>query len=483
MTANRVSALLVTLCATPAPAACGGAEAGRADAPEDVPADPADGTPDVAADDGAPEGEAPASDAREDAGDEGTDAACGPRTDPLRLWIDRGEIDLVGSGPVSLGGRIAASCAVDGFRLVAARGMRVRVEVDMEAASGLDGRVALHPAGAVSGGSPGALVEAVGAPGFTAILEAAIAASGEHLLLVHDLQLRDPGAYGLRAWCVSGCGSRATRFPIVLLHGFGGWGTILGFLDYFHGVKADLEGAGYDVRTPVADASNESAVRARQFAEQIDAILRETGARKVNLVAHSQGGIDARVLISAMGYGDRVGALVMVSTPNRGTIVADALTGDLPVTEAILSGLLDLWSGLLGWSEADTRAAFRQIATRRMTEEFNPAHPDDPRVAYWSHAGRTCATIDLACRRANSGEVVDPVLRITFGLLDGDGPGQGPNDGLVTVESAAWGAFRGTLPADHWDEIGQLADGGPAGPFDHVAFYRQVAADLHRAGL
>ncbi|MDI7267394.1 MAG: hypothetical protein QME96_05320 [Myxococcota bacterium] len=54
---------------------------------------------------------------------------------------------------------------------------------------------------------------------------------------------------------------------------------------------------------------------------------------------------------------------------------------------------------------------------------------------------------------------------------------------LVTVESATWGTFRGTLPADHWDEIGQLADGGPAGPFDHPAFYRQVAADLHRAGL
>ena len=55
----------------------------------------------------------------------------------------------------------------------------------------------------------------------------------------------------------------------------------------------------------------------------------------------------------------------------------------------------------------------------------------------------------------------------------------GDNDGLVPVESAKWGDYQGTVPADHMDEVGQIADlFNPA--FDHKAFYlgeiRRMAA-------
>ncbi len=47
---------------------------------------------------------------------------------------------------------------------------------------------------------------------------------------------------------------------------------------------------------------------------------------------------------------------------------------------------------------------------------------------------------------------------------------------------ARWGEFRGELTADHWDEIGQIADLLNL-PFDHRAFYRQLAAGLAAEGL
>ena len=58
------------------------------------------------------------------------------------------------------------------------------------------------------------------------------------------------------------------------------------------------------------------------------------------------------------------------------------------------------------------------------------------------------------------------------------------HDGLVTVESAKLGTFLGCIPADHMDEVNQLA-GDPPGlgnPFDAVQFYRDLAAWLRDTG-
>ncbi|MBI5486548.1 MAG: triacylglycerol lipase [Deltaproteobacteria bacterium] len=424
--------------------------------------------------------------AREDGGEDGGSedgTTCTRATDPLALWRERPELNMVGSGPLTRLGTLDGPCVVDGYRVVAATGMVLRFEATTEAAGMVTARLALYDARAFGGGTVAPLVDAVGAPGFTATLDATIPAGGEYLLLVHDLELRDAGPYALSASCRGGCSKRATRFPIVLLHGFGGWDTILGSLEYFYGVEDELEGQGYDVYVPTSDAVNDTPTRARQYAAQLDEILATTHARKVDFITHSQGGLDARYIVSTLGYGDRVGAVVMISTPNDGTLVADALLGDMPVGTAVLSALFDAWGAILGGSEADTRAAFEQLRTSVVRDEFNPANPDDPRVVYWSWAGQSCGVLDFSCQAANSGEVVDPLLIASYEFLVGDEPGHGPNDGLVPVASAHWGTFQGTIPGDHWDEIGQLADSGPGGPFDHLAFYADIAARLCAAGL
>lgn len=478
---RRGTAALLCLCWTSL-GGCSGDGRG-ADGDGDGGLDVADSGPDTADDAGEAGSDAETGDPRdaEDGADGGGDdaPACTPASDPRALWRERPEFDLVGAGPLTRLGRIEAPCLVDGYRVVAAGGMRVRFEATTEAAYRLAPRLAWYGPEAFGAGPAAPRVEAVGAPGYTARLEVEVPAGGEYLLLLHDLELRGTGPYALSATCLAGCDRKATRFPIVLVHGFGGWDTILGGLEYYYGVEDDLVGRGYDVHTTTTDAVNDTPTRARQLATQIDAIRAATGARKVNLIAHSQGGLDGRYLIGSLGYGDRVGALVMVSTPNRGTPVADALVGDLPVGAAVLAALFDAWGAILGGGEADTRAAFAQLTTARILGEFNPAHPDDPRVAYWSVAGRSCGLVDFACQADNAGEIVDPLLAASYEFLSEGGP----NDGLVPVSSAEWGVFLGTIPGDHWDEIGQLADAGPGGPFDHLAFYADLAARLHEAGL
>jgi len=60
-----------------------------------------------------------------------------------------------------------------------------------------------------------------------------------------------------------------------------------------------------------------------------------------------------------------------------------------------------------------------------------------------------------------------------------------PNDGMATVESAKWGNFRGCIPADHLDEVGQVGHHGKLRwtGFDHLRFYRNVAFDLAAQGF
>lgn len=59
-------------------------------------------------------------------------------------------------------------------------------------------------------------------------------------------------------------------------------------------------------------------VAANTVAARIDAVLAATGDAKLNIVAHSQGGLVARYL-AKHGYAERIHNLVMIGTPNHGS--------------------------------------------------------------------------------------------------------------------------------------------------------------------
>ena len=77
---------------------------------------------------------------------------------------------------------------------------------------------------------------------------------------------------------------------------------------------------------------------------------------------------------------------------------------------------------------------------------------------------------------------------VPFATIAGDrGADQAalPNDGLATVESAKWGTFKGCIPADHMEQLGQksLPDVNVRTGFDVAWFYTNVAGDLAGQGL
>lgn len=277
------------------------------------------------------------------------------------------------------------------------------------------------------------------------------------------------------------------RFPIVLVHGMGGFENI-GPLEYYFGIPELLRDNGYHVAVTITDPFNSSEIRAAQLAPQIDRILACSCKEKVNLIAHSQGGIDARLLISGMGYSDRVASLTTISTPHRGTPVADVSLGlTRGPGQAIIDMFLNLFSGVVyGPPDEDpnVQAAMRSCSTPVMAA-FNDEYPNADDVAYFSYAGFSgllangrpeCDGAELPIPRR--GDVIAPEFSVSFAFLGGS---LVANDGLVPVESARWGRFRGCIPADHLDEIGQI--GGLVDRFDYRRFYLELAEFIGDEGL
>ena len=382
------------------------------------------------------------------------------------VFEDGGELVL----GTEMAGLELPACGGLRFWFRAAAGSQLELALAAERSLGLVQAVVAYPDDP-EGLSPVSTITTV-APERPAVAPVSPPRSGELLLLLRARNPEDAGALDLTLRCTRECDRVATRYPIVLVHGWTGWSEIVSWT-YFYQVPEDLADHGFDVHVASLDPYNSIVVRSEQLAEQLELFLAESHATKLNVIAHSQGGLDTRRAISTLGYGDRTSALVTISTPHRGTGLLDAAVGLLPefATDA-LTGLLEWLGATVVGSESDAMASFESMTRPAMTEVFNPANPDDPRVSYISYAGRTCL-FAVQCD-----DVCDVEIRWAHNILyliDG------PNDGIVPVESAIWGDYRGELPADHFDEVGQLF-GVTNRHFDHKRFYRGVARDLAAEG-
>ncbi len=241
------------------------------------------------------------------------------------------------------------------------------------------------------------------------------------------------------------------RYPLVLCPGLFGFGEIEvagARLAYFRGVRARLERSSWDVNLAHVTGAASVEVRARELA----AYIRALGAPKVNVIAHSMGGIDARFAVSRLGLAERVASLVTVGAPHRGTPLAD-----------LGEGLADR----LGLRHALRRAglsldALRDLTVARM-EAFNAEVPDAPGVLYGSVVGVAPRALE-----------VNPLLVPTYLWLERRA---GENDGVVPGSSQPWGEVLARIEADHWAEIGWSRH------FDAAGFYAWLARGLRDRGF
>lgn len=301
--------------------------------------------------------------------------------------------------------------------------------------------------------------------------------------------------YDIKAGLREPLQGQPTKHPIVLAHGLLAGPRSMMF------VKQALTPDGHQLFVTTVPTIHNVETRADLLAKQIDQILIDTESEKVNIIAHSMGGLDARYLISKLGYEDKIASLTTVATPHRGTPFADwLLKWTSRISEERLNNLARQTSLRFAPEDiaemADFRLGFLGISVQT-AEQFNQDVPDSDKVYYQSWAG-----LSNAFGKAHANDVPECTkegapfwkpkhirdtlewVMIPLAYLT-RGPEKLPNDGAVPVSSAKWGNFRGCVPADHLDLLGLYQDKAPNPKtgFDYVRFYRAMAFELAEMGF
>jgi len=262
-----------------------------------------------------------------------------------------------------------------------------------------------------------------------------------------------------------------TKYPILLVHGvffrdfkyFNYWGRIP---DALKKNGAVIHYGNQQSAASVVDCGKEISQRVRQIAE-------ESGCGKVNIIAHSKGGLDCRYAISKLGSEKYVASLTTINTPHRGSLFADYLLSKMPKgTRSFIASKYNAALKKLGDDSPDFLAAANDLTTSSC-KKLNDAISDIPGVFYQS--------VGSKLNKASGGRFP---LNFSYHLVKYF---DGPNDGLVSADSFTWGektsflTVSGNRGISHGDIIDLNREN--IDEFDVREFYVDLAHDLKNRGF
>ena len=211
--------------------------------------------------------------------------------------------------------------------------------------------------------------------------------------------------------------------PLILVHGLCGFDRLYAFrrpvVDYFPGVREQLEIGGNKVYSARVSPTGGIARRASDLKQFIESAV---PSGPVHLIGHSLGGMDARYMTTCLGMEKRILSLTTIATPHRGSSFADWAIRRF--AKLILPFLRKI--GL-------PHEAFYDLMTENCCR-FNEDVPNVPNVRYYSVAGRA------------EFPWIGPEWRFPWRIVN---RAEGPNDGVVSVTSAAWGESTEIWAGDH----------------------------------
>ncbi len=266
----------------------------------------------------------------------------------------------------------------------------------------------------------------------------------------------------------------ATKYPIVLAHGMGASAEILGIVDYWWGIPGALEDEGAKVYITSVNGMDSTRNKAVDFKNQFMYIKAITKTEKLNIIAHSHGTVYTRDAISNLGISAYVASYTSIAGPHRGSAVADVVVGVIPDSmEWLVGGTLDfVYAFIFGDTSPNSLENGYNMTRSYMQNTFNPNTPDKSCVYYQSWAAKaktSCPNLFL-----------EPTWLLLLAY-------EGANDGLVSVNSAKWGNFRGiedaawySVGCDHFNIVDQVFGITPG--FDAPEFYVDIASDLKSRG-
>lgn len=232
-----------------------------------------------------------------------------------------------------------------------------------------------------------------------------------------------------------------TKYPFLLVHGFG-------FRDherrsYWGRIPKMLEKRGVRIYYGYQDANATIEENAQKLAEEIHRLAAEGQISKLNVIAHSKGGLDMRYAIARLDIAPYIASLTTIATPHHGSKTADAMLKVPKPVVRLIAKIADGWRKICGDRRPDSYHAFCSFSTKA-AEKFNRENPNNPAVYYQSYA---------FVMKHHLSDLFFSVPHLVVSIFEGE------NDGFLAPEAVRWGEFRGVYTGmgrkgiSHWDEV------------------------------
>lgn len=262
-----------------------------------------------------------------------------------------------------------------------------------------------------------------------------------------------------------------TRYPLLLVHGV--FFRDSHFLNYWGRIPAELEKNGATVYYGEHHSAASVADCAAELTARIRDIVARTGCEKVNIIAHSKGGLDCRYALRYLEAAPFAASLTTINTPHRGCLYADYLLHVIPrAVQQKVAAVYNTTLKKLGDTSPDFLAAVGDL-----TDEACVGRDADMGVP----DGVFCQSVGSVMPKAQSGQFP---LNMSYHLVRAF---SGDNDGLVSEPSFGFGerytlltpsGKRGISHGDMVDLNRQNIEG-----FDVREFYVTLVQDLKERGL
>lgn len=224
---------------------------------------------------------------------------------------------------------------------------------------------------------------------------------------------------------LKGGGHMPTKYPVILVHGIAAKQSWV--MNAFGKIGDALEADGNDVYIADNDGFGRIATNAEQLRVFVENVLEKTGKEKVNIIAHSKGGLDSKYMITELGMEDKIASLTTLCTPHRGSIVASWIWRLPRFIKRIIAFFINtFYKYSMGDKYPDAMGACEELLLI-----------DESEQTLSFSAKIYCQSYSSSLKRARDCFIMALPMKMTKHFQKVE------NDGLVSVESAKFANYRG----------------------------------------